>query len=234
MGADCDFDRSLASRTRRVGFVAAFALIAGLLVSAEALALPASQPHATSASSTAKTGVQEAGLSPENTSEVSDQSVHGESVWRTIARLFNFAILAGVLVYFLREPIGRYLARRSTEIRSDLVTAAETRQAAERELAAIELKVKALPAEIEALKARGAAEIAAEEARIHQAADAERARLLEQARREIDVQLRAAERELVKRAAELTVSLASDRIKRAITDEDQKRLVDQYLAQMNK
>jgi F0F1-type ATP synthase membrane subunit b/b' len=58
--------------------------------------------------------------------------------------------------------------------------------------------------------------------------------LLDQARREIDLQVRAAERDLTRRAAELTVGLASDRIKRAITDEDQQRLVDRYLALMQK
>jgi F-type H+-transporting ATPase subunit b len=211
----------------RVAALVLFAVLLGApaLVRAQALQAPAATPASVQAA---------AGPEPENASDVSRQSVPGEPAWKVIARLVNFAILAGVLVYFLREPISRYLARRSTEIRSDLVTAAETRQAAERDLDSIEQKMRALPGEVEALKTRGAAEIAAEESRIHQAADAERVRLLEQARREIELQLRAAERDLVKRAAELTVSLASDRIKRAITDEDQQRLVDEYLAQMNK
>ncbi len=173
-------------------------------------------------------------VAPEEAQEVSRQSVHGEPAWVAIARFVNFAILVGVLVYYLRAPIAAYLARRSTEIRSDLTKAAETREAASAELAAIEQKMKALPAEIEALKARGAEEIAAEEARLRQATEQERERLLEQARREIDLHLRAAERELVKQAAELTVGLASDRIKRTITDEDQRRLVDRYLAGLQK
>lgn len=173
-------------------------------------------------------------VQPGNASEVSRQSVHGEPAWRVLARLVNFGILVGVLVYFLRAPIANYLARRSTEIRRDLIKAAERREGAAAELASIERRMQALPGEIEALKARGAEEIAAEEARLRQSADAERERLLEQARREIELQLRAAERDLVKRAAELTVGLASDRIKRTITEEDQKRLVDQYLAQIQK
>ncbi len=238
MGSDSDMNGCFAGRVR-AAVVAAFLLIAAMLPAHAAGRLGVHRPDAAavaaSAPSAAGAGMQEAAsLPPENASEVSRQSVHGVPWLDTIARLLNFAILVGVLVYFLRAPIAGYLARRSTEIRSDLVNAAETRRAAEAELAAIEQKLKALPGEIEALKARGSAEIAAEEARIRQAADAERARLLEQARREIDLQLRAAERDLVKRAAELTVTLASDRIRRTITDEDQKRLVDQYLAQMQK
>jgi F-type H+-transporting ATPase subunit b len=171
---------------------------------------------------------------PENASEGSRQEAHGEPLWKVLARLLNFAILVGVLLYFLRAPVARYLARRSSEIRGDLVRAAEMREAASAQIASIERRMKALPGDIEALKTRGAQEIAAEEAHIREAAAAERARLLEQSRREIDLQLRAAERELVKRAADLTIGLASDRIKRTITDEDRSRLVDRYLAQMER
>ena len=173
-------------------------------------------------------------LAPGNAEEVSRQSVHGEPLWIALARLVNFAILVGVLVYYLRAPIARYLARRSTEIRSDLVRAADTRAAAAAQLAAIERKMQALPDEIDALRRRGTEEIAAEEARIRAAAATERARLLAQAHREIDLQLRAAERDLIRRTADLTIGLASDRIKRTISDEDRVRLVEQYLAHLPK
>lgn len=166
--------------------------------------------------------------------EVSNQTEHGEPWWAQLGRVVNFLVLVGVLVYFLRQPVAGYLARRSTEIRGDLVKAAEMREAATAELAAIEERLKKLPAEIEELKARGAREIAAEQARISQAAEAERARLLEQARREIDLLVRAAERDLVRQAADLAVGLAAKRIDRVMTPEDQNRLVDRYLAGLQK
>lgn len=149
-----------------------------------------------------------------------------------IARIVNFAILAGTLTYFLRSPLRRYLAGRDTQIRSDLVNAAETKREAAAEIEAIDQKMRALPAELEALRAEGAKDIAAEEARINAAAATERARLLEQARREIDLQAQVAERELVAHAADLAVGVASERIKRNITDDDQKRLVDRYVQQL--
>ena len=173
-------------------------------------------------------------LNAENASQVSRQSVDIEPWWKGLARVINFAIVAGVLVYYLRAPIARYLARRSAEIRGDLVKAAETRATAAAEIAAIDEKLKALPGEIEALGRRGAEEIAAEEARIRQAAAVERKRLIEQANREIELQVRAAERDLTRRAAELTVGLASQRIKRSISDDDRARLVDRYLEQLAK
>ena len=57
--------------------------------------------------------------------------------------------------------------------------------------------MKQLPGELDTL-ARGQEEIAGEQARIEQAAAAERERLLEQTRREIDLQLRAVRRDLVR------------------------------------
>ena len=156
----------------------------------------------------------------------------GHPVLDMIARVVNFAILAGSLWYLLRSPIAGYLEGRGTQIRADLVNAAETKQAAAAQIEEIDRKMKALPAELEALRAQGAQEIAAEEERIRAAAAAERERLLEQARREIDLQVKVAERELVAHAAELAVGVASERIKKNITDEDQQRLVDRYVGQL--
>ena len=157
---------------------------------------------------------------------------HGNPMLDMIARLFNFAILAGTLVYFLKSPLATYLGDRGTQIRSDLVKAADMRTAAAAQLIAIEQKMAALPGELETVRKTGAEEVAAEEARIRQIADSERTRLLEQARREIDARLKLAERELVARTADLAVGIAANRVKATITAEDQARLVDQYLRRL--
>jgi F-type H+-transporting ATPase subunit b len=151
-----------------------------------------------------------------------------------IAKAVNFAILAGVLIYFLNTPLTEYLGSRIAKVRQDLVAAAETREAATRQLAEIERRLAALPGELESLKARGAEEITAERERIRQAAQAERERLLAHARREIDLRLRVARRELVEHGAALAVSIAAERIKRSITADDQARLVDRYTSQVTK
>ena len=157
---------------------------------------------------------------------------HGGGLLEMAAKLFNFAILAGTLVYFLRTPIATYLSDRSTQIRSDLMKATDMRVSAAAQLTAIERKMAALPAELEALRKAGAEEVAAEEARIRTTAEAERARLLEQARREIDSQLKLAVRVLVAHTADLAVAVAAKRVKATITAEDQARLVDQYLGRL--
>jgi F-type H+-transporting ATPase subunit b len=160
------------------------------------------------------------------------EAAHEESIWPFLGKIFNFAVLAGVLVYYLRTPTANYLASRKTQVRADLDMAEQMKTTAAAQIAELDAKIKALPAEIDALKARGRAEIEGEEQRIRELAAAEKARLLDQARREIEQQLRLAHRDLVEHAATLAVSAAETRIKQQITDADQTRLVDRYLTQV--
>jgi len=157
---------------------------------------------------------------------------HGNPILEMSAKLFNCALFAGTLVYFLRSPIRTYLSDRGTQIRGDLVKAAQMKQTATAQLATIDAKMAALPGELDALRKTGAEEVAAEEARMRQAAEAERLRLIDNAKRDIDWQLRIAERDLKTHAAALAVDLATKRVKATITEADQARLVDRYVAQV--
>jgi F-type H+-transporting ATPase subunit b len=157
---------------------------------------------------------------------------HAQTWLQTAAKVVNFAILAGALAYFLRTPIAAYLASRATQIRSDLVTAADMRAAASAQLAEIAKKLQSLPTELDALRRQGAADLVAEKERIARQATAERQRLIEQTHREIEMRLRVARRELTEHAAQLAVNLAEQRIRRSITSADQLRLLDRYTAQL--
>jgi F-type H+-transporting ATPase subunit b len=168
------------------------------------------------------------GHAAEEAHEGEEHGMLASLLWPTA----NFILLVGGLYWFLGPPIKSYLAGRHESIRKDLVEAANVKAAAAAELAEIDRKLQALPGELEALKRRGAEEIAAEEQRISSMAAAERDRLLEQTRREIELQLRLAKRELVEHAADLSVQLAGQRIEKSITPADQERLVDRYLNQV--
>lgn len=154
---------------------------------------------------------------------------HGNPVVGMIAKLINFGILAGTLVYFLRSPLNRYLTDRGTQIRADLVKAAEMKTTAAAQVAAVEQKMAALPGELEALRKTGAEEVAAEEARIREAADKERSRLLAQLQVEIDLHGKAAERDLLRLAVDKAVAVATADVTKTITPADHARLVDRYV-----
>jgi F-type H+-transporting ATPase subunit b len=205
-----------ARKRRDIARWALFALVAAMLLAVPSRALAQPEPSP-----------QTAG---ESRSE--PQPEGGGGALGVVARLVNFAILAGTLVYFLKSPLVTYLERRRTDIRRDLIDAAELKKTAAAQIEEIDRRLQALPAELDALRAQGAQETAAEEARIRAAAAAERERLLDQARRDIDQHARIAERDLISHAADLAVGVAAERIRRSITDDDQKRLVDRYVQQL--
>lgn len=189
------------------------------------------QDHAAPADSPAAHGAQSSHAA-EGQEHAAAEGDHGNPIVETGAKLLNFGLLVGVLVYFLRSPLAGYLASRGSQIRQDLVTASEMSAAAAAQLKEIEQKMQALPAELEGLRRQGAEDVKAEGERIAQAAVAERERLLEQTRREIEMRLRIAKRELTEHAAYLAVQVAETRIRRTITPDDQMRLVERYAAQL--
>lgn len=192
----------------------------------------APQPPPVEQHSPVPQGAQPAHPEDAATHDAEGEAHEGGGAMEIIARLLNFSILVGLLVYFLKSPIVGYLASRSTQIRQDLVAAAEMRAAATAQLAEIDRKMQALPAELDALKRQGVEDVKAEQARIAQSASDEQTRLLEHTRREIDMRLRIARRELTEHAARLAVGVAEQRIRRTITPDDQLRLVDRYASQL--
>jgi F-type H+-transporting ATPase subunit b len=221
----CEFmnkHRSISLRTLfRSARVLAFAFVLALLA-----ADVSAQPQPDQSQPTSEQAAPGIAAEPnEHAEEEEHHSVWEGLLWPTV----NFAILFGGLWYLLAAPISNYLKDRHTVIRKELVDAANVNATAQAQLAELDRKLKALPGEIDALRQRGAEEIAAEEIRIAALAAAERERLLEQTRREIDLQVRLAKRELVEHTADLAVQLAGHRIEQQITSADQERIVDRYL-----
>jgi F-type H+-transporting ATPase subunit b len=196
------------------------------------LAVPAAAQHASPTAAQQQARPTTHDQPPEGVQHGTADEEHEAGIFPVIAKLINFGILAGILVYFLRMPLADYLQRRGRQIREDLVNAAEMRGTAEGELAEIDRRMQALPRELEELRERGRREAAAEEARIRELAESERQRLIDQTRREIDLQMRVARRDLTRHAAELAVAVAADRIRRQITADDQARLIDRYTSQL--
>ena len=164
--------------------------------------------------------------------EGAEGQAHEQSIWPFVGKIFNFVVLVGGLVYLMRKPFAEYLTRRGGELRAELSAAEALKAEATAKIAEIDARMKSLPAELEALGARGRADIAAEEQRIRDLAAAEKQRLLDQAAREIDLRVRTARRELVEHAADLTIDVARTKIQSEITDADRSRLVDRYLSQV--
>jgi len=146
-------------------------------------------------------------------------------IWRCI----NFAVLVGLLVYFVRKPIRNALQNRRAEIEKTLADAAAARDAAE-----------ARAKEYQEKLARAAAEIESIYAAIRREGELERDKILASAREmaakiELEADAKAASAvararmELRAEAAQLAVQLAEELLAKNVTAADQKRLVDEYM-----
>ena len=146
-----------------------------------------------------------------------------------LPRITNFAIVAAAIFVALKKPLAGYLQARTDQIRAELADAKEKSAKAEVELEQAKALLGSLDDEVEKAKgeARKAAE--AEKACILDAAETEAARIREIAKKEIDNEVETARRKLFARAAELSVSLAQEKLESSLTEQDQTKLIDRSI-----
>lgn len=142
-----------------------------------------------------------------------------------VKQAINFAILAFVLVFFLRKPITSFLKERSELLKKSIDEAAKARAEAQEKLAAIEARLSGLSREAADMGRQMESEAAEEARKLREAAEAEISRLREQARFLAEQEVRKARGELRREAAELSSRAAEDLVKKAMTPEDQERMV---------
>jgi F-type H+-transporting ATPase subunit b len=144
-------------------------------------------------------------------------------------RCFNFALMVGLLVYFVRKPIRNGLRSRREEIEKTLADAKAAKEAAEAKYREYSEKLEKATEEIEAISAA-----------IRREGELERDKILESARemsekiqQEADAKaanaVAGAKTELREEAAQLAVELAEELLKKEFSPKDQKRLVDEYM-----
>jgi F0F1-type ATP synthase membrane subunit b/b' len=161
--------------------------------------------------------------------ELSDAGVYpwwnypGFELWKFV----NLGLFIACGLYLHRRfgrPIREALRARSEGIKRELERAREERDQALSKLAEVEARFEKLDAEVSAVKERALTEADAEKTRLRAAAEAEVARMREQATREIESAGKAARNELRRFAAEESVRLAEEILKKEIRPEDDARL----------
>ena len=128
--------------------------------------------------------------------------------WEIFKQAVNFGILVGVLVYFLKKPLGAYLKERTALIRKSIDEATHAKADAWAKLAAIEDRMAKLAGEIAERSRKMDAEAEEETRRIREAAQAEIESVLEDTNRQIDTMKGqiTAEKEAAARALRIEVA----------------------------
>ena len=149
-------------------------------------------------------------------------------VWRIV----DFAIIAGVLVYFVAGPFKNFFRSRVEGIEAALAEAKTAREEALKRLADVEARLKDKDAEVQSLLK--VAEENGQKERELLIKDSEKAGedILASAKENIDAELLKAKDALRREAALLAVELAEKMVRENIKKEDQARIVEEYIAKV--
>ncbi|HEY3347811.1 MAG TPA: ATP synthase F0 subunit B [Nitrospirota bacterium] len=147
-------------------------------------------------------------------------------------RIFNFSIIAGVLIYFLAKPLAGYLKARTAGIETAIAESKAAREDALKRLAEVEARLKDKEAEKASLVS--IAEDNGKKEKLEMAAEAGRvvAGLSLSAKENIDAELIKAKAALRREAALLAVELAEKMVKENIKKEDQVKMVEEYISKV--
>jgi F0F1-type ATP synthase membrane subunit b/b' len=155
----------------------------------------------------------------------------GLELWKFF-NLFLFIVIGLYLHRRFGRPIKEALRTRSEAIKRELKQAKEERDNALAKLSEVEARFANLDAEVSKVRQRNAAEIQAEKERIKSTTDAELVRLRDQAKREIESAGKIARQELRQFAAQESIRLAEDILKKEIGPGEHARLTDRSIEEL--
>jgi len=144
-------------------------------------------------------------------------------------RCFNFALMVGLLLYFVTKPIRKGLKERTEEIRKALADAQAAKEAAEARQREYSDKLAKATEEIAGITEAIRREGELEREKILLAAQEMAEKIEKEAENKASGVVDKARTELREEAAHLAVKLAENLLKKQISADDQKRLVDEYM-----
>lgn len=156
------------------------------------------------------------------------------NIWTFLWQALDLLIVMGVLYVLLYKPLGKILAEREAKIEGSLKDAAAAKEKAERLLKEYETQLAGARQEAQAIIER--ANRLGEEMReeIVKRAREEANRTLEQARAEIAGEKAKALAAIRDEAANLAILVANKIIRKSLTPDDQKRLLEESVAEVER
>lgn len=144
-------------------------------------------------------------------------------------RCLNFVVMAGLLAYFVTKPIRKGLAGRREGIDKELTEARSAKEEAEAKFAEYDRKLSDASAEIDEIYAAIKREGELEREKILANAREMAEKIKAEAEKSAAYEVSRARSELRREATRMAVEIAEELVKKNFTDEDQSRLVDEYM-----
>jgi len=150
-------------------------------------------------------------------------------------RFINFALLVIILIWALKKAdIKSLFSKRIEDIREKLESMKRDRKEAEEKFQDIEKKLKAFEKERDEILARYKKEGEEEKKKIIAEANLRVQQIIEQAERTIQQEMQAARDRLKQEVVTLASQKAGEILAREMTDEDQDRLVEDFIERVGK
>ncbi len=144
-------------------------------------------------------------------------------------KVFNFIVLVAALVFLLKKPLSEALNSRITGIKEQLEELEQKKAAAEADLASYNEKLATLEAEAEQIIAEYIKQGEEAKGRILKEAEESAQKLEAQAKKNVEHAFKQARKELQEEVFVAALEKAEQALKDKITDEDQDKLVDEYI-----
>jgi len=156
----------------------------------------------------------------------------GESIWSLVLKFFNFAVLVGLLIYFVGKPLKSFLAKRHHTVKTQLEETQKALNEAEALRAQYQAKLDRLDGEIEAFRKQTAQEAETEKNKIIDEAMSFAARIREQARLTAAQETKEVARRIKEEISHLTIEQAGKLITEKITQSDHDQLVEEFILKL--
>ncbi len=222
-------------RTRMI-FLALFAL--GLVFSSSFVyAISTAEPAGYEATVPADQGAHDVTLHEEAVAGHGEAAGHGEvhktlsgdNIKNFIFRILNFAILIYLLVRFGAKKVGDGLSERRQAIKDEIEDLEERKAVAENSYRELAAKLAMVERDIDGIVAKAMAQAEIEKAKIIEKAEQTASDIKRQAEMAIQKELMDARRTLKDEVADQAAVLAEELIVRNLTEDDQVKIVEEYL-----
>ena len=144
-------------------------------------------------------------------------------------RCLSFVLMVGLVAYFVTKPVRKGLKGRTEEIEKTLADAQAAKEAAEAKYLEYSEKLAKATEEIGTITDSIRREGELEREKILTAANELAVKIEQEAENKASSVVAKARIELREEAANLAVELAEDMLKKQVSADDQKRLVDEYM-----
>lgn len=151
-----------------------------------------------------------------------------------IWQIINFLLLLYILYRVLSQPTKNYLTQRKARIQSSLEESYSAKKEAEESYGEYERKLSRMEEEMERMRDNFKKEGEREKNRLIQEAEKEAKRIREQTELFISHELKKARSSLKEEMVNLAVKLAEEIVRRELNKEDQKRLLQEFISNLNK